>query len=306
MENPPVLPPPVPPDRALLNVRELAQWLRLKERKVYDLVARGDIPHTRAGAKILFAPVEVRRWLAARAGGGAARAALPPTIAGSHDPLLEWAVRESRCGLALLTQGSRDGLERLAAGEACAALLHLPDAAIADFNRHAADERLRGRNVALVEWARREQGLLVARGNPKGLRSVAQLVRRGVRVALRQDGSGSRELLERLLERENVRPSALRSCVAPAPTESDLAAAIASGQADAGLGARPAAHLFGLDFVPIAVERLDLAVSRASWFESPLQSLWKFARSRRFGAHAAALTGYDLASAGEVTWNDQA
>src|SRR5579859_7869825 len=106
----------------LLNVRELAEWLRLKERKVYDLVARNDIPHTRAGAKILFAPAEVERWLAARASGSVARAPAPPTIAGSHDPLLEWAVRESRCGLALLTQGSRDGLERLAAGEACAAL----------------------------------------------------------------------------------------------------------------------------------------------------------------------------------------
>ncbi len=299
-------PPPAPPDRALLNVREVAEWLRLKERKVYDLVARGDLPHTRAGAKILFAPAEVRRWLAARAGGAAARPAAPPTIAGSHDPLLEWAVRESRCGLALLTQGSRDGLERLAAGEACAALLHLPDAAIADFNRHAADERLRGRNVALVEWARREQGLLVARGNPKGLRAVGQLARRGVRVALRQPGSGSRELLERLLERERVKPSALHASGTPAPTESDLAAAIASGTADVGLGARAVAHLFGLDFVPIAVERLDLAVSRAGWFDAPLQALWKFARSRRFAAHAAALTGYDLAHAGEVSWNDQA
>ena len=299
-------PPPALPDRALLNVREVAEWLRLKERKVYDLVARGDLPHTRAGAKLLFAPAEVRRWLAARAGGAAARSAAPPTIAGSHDPLLEWAVRESRCGLALLTQGSRDGLERLAAGEACAALLHLPDAAIADFNRHAADERLRGRNVALVEWARREQGLLVARGNPKGLRAVGQLARRGVRVALRQPGSGSRELLERLLERERVKPSALRASGAPAPTESDLAAAIASGEADVGLGARAVAHLFGLDFVPIAVERLDLAVSRAGWFDAPLQALWKFARSRRFAAHAAALTGYDLAHAGEVSWNDQA
>jgi excisionase family DNA binding protein len=298
--------PPPASAATLLNVREVAEWLRLKERKVYDLVARGDIPHTRAGAKILFAPAEVQRWLAARSGGAAPRTALPPTIAGSHDPLLEWAVRESRCGLALLTQGSRDGLERLASGEACAALLHLPDATISDFNRQAADERLRGRDVALVEWARREQGLLVARGNPKGLRSAGHLARRGVRVVLRQEGSGSRELLERLLERERVKPSALRASVAPAPTESDLAAAIASGDADAGLGARAAAHLFGLDFVPIAVERLDLAVARASWFDPPLQSLWKFARSRRFAAHAASLTGYDLARAGEVTWNDQA
>jgi excisionase family DNA binding protein len=290
----------------LLNVRELADWLRLKERKVYDLVARNEIPHTRAGAKILFAPPEIERWLAARAAGAAPRAAVPATMAGSHDPLLEWAVRESRCGLALLTQGSRDGLERLAAGEACAALIHLPNADITDFNREAAEERLRGRDVALVEWARREQGLLVARGNPKKLKSVEHIARRGVRVMLRQEGSGSRELLERLLARAGLAVPAVHAVGDTAATESDLAAAIGSGHADAGLGARAAAHLFQLDFVPLTVERLDLAVSRARWFDPPLQALWRFARSRRFAAHAATLTGYDLAQAGEVTWNDQA
>ncbi|HEX3098646.1 MAG TPA: helix-turn-helix transcriptional regulator [Usitatibacter sp.] len=295
-----------PPGAALLNVRELAGWLRLKERKVYDLVSRGEIPHTRVGAKILFTPAEVERWLAGRAAGAGARPAAPPTIAGSHDPLLEWAVRESRCGLALLTQGSRDGLERLAAGEACAALLHLPHADLGDFNREPADAMLRGHDVALVEWARREQGLLVARGNPKKLAAVGHLARRGVRVVLRQPGSGSRELLERLLERERVKPASLAAARETASTESDLASAIAAGEADAGFGARAAARLFNLDFVPLAVERLDLAVSRPRWFDSPLQALWRFARSRRFAAHAQSLTGYDLAHAGEVTWNDQA
>ena len=293
-------------DAPLLNVRELAHWLRLKERKVYDLVARNEIPHTRAGAKILFATPEVERWLAARAAGAMPHRAAPATIAGSHDPLLEWAVRESRCGLALLTHGSRDGLERIAAGEASAALLHLPHADLADFNREAAEDRLKGRDVALVEWARREQGLLVARGNPKKLAAVAHLARRGVRVTMRQEGSGSRELLERLLEREGVKPPALHAAGHTASTESDLAASIAAGEADAGFGARAAARLFNLDFVPIAVERLDLAVSRPRWFDPPLQSLWRFARSRRFAVQAAALTGYDLANAGEVTWNDQA
>ena len=290
---------------ALLNVRELAGWLRLKERKVYDLVARNEIPHTRVGAKILFTPAAVERWLALRAIGVPARMA-PATVAGSHDPLLDWAVRESRCGLAMLTQGSRDGLERLIAGEACAALIHLPHADLADFNRAAADERLRGRDVALVEWARREQGLLVARGNPKKLRAVAHLARRGVRVGLRQPGSGSRELLERLLEHEGVRPAALHAMAETSSSESDLAAAVVTGRVDVGLGARSAARLFNLDFVPLAVERLDLAVSRPRWFDPPLQALWRFARTRRFAVQAASLSGYDLAHAGEVTWNDQA
>ncbi len=91
--------PPAAPAR--LTVAEVARHLRLGTRKVYDLVARKGLPHTRAGAKLLFDVAEVERWLAQSAGGETQRAGLPPpVIGGSHDPLLEWAVRESRRGRA--------------------------------------------------------------------------------------------------------------------------------------------------------------------------------------------------------------
>jgi len=289
---------------AWLTVAEVARHLRLGTRKVYDLVARKGLPHARAGGKLLFDVAEVERWLAQSASASPARGGLPPpTIGGSHDPLLEWAVRESRCGLALLTQGSADGLERLARGEVAAALMHLPAADLADFNRAEADERLRGCNIALVEWARREQGLLVRRGNPKKLRAIGDLAKRGVTVAVRQAGAGSAVLLERMLAREGIDRRRLRS----GPTamgENDLAMAVKSGEADVGLGARAAARPLGLDFVPLVVERLDLGVSRAAWFEAPLRSLFAFAQGKRFAEHARALGGYDIAGLGTITWND--
>ena len=294
--------PPAAPAR--LTVAEVARHLRLGTRKVYDLVARKGLPHARAGGKLLFELAEVERWLAQSASGTAARRGLPPpTLAGSHDPLLDWAVRESRCGLALLTQGSADGLARLARGEVSGALMHLPSADLADFNRAEAESSLRGQNAALVEWARREQGLLVARGNPKKIRAVADLAKRGVVVAARQAGAGSAALLERLLARDGVDRRRLRF----GPTamgENDLAMAVKSGAAHVGLGARAAARTLGLDFVPLAVERLDLGVSRAAWFEPPLRSLFAFARGRRFAEHAQALGGYDIAGLGAITWND--
>ncbi|MGE0358347.1 MAG: substrate-binding domain-containing protein [Burkholderiales bacterium] len=288
---------------ARLTVAEVARHLRLGTRKVYDLVARKGLPHARAGGKLLFDLAEVERWLARTASGAAPGGLPPPTLGGSHDPLLEWAVRESRCGLALLTQGSGDGLARLARGEVSGALMHLPSADLSDFNRAEAGEHLRGRNVALVEWARREQGLLVARGNPRKIRSVADLARRGVRVAMRQPGAGSAALLERLLAKEGLERRQLKA----GPTcmgENDLASAVKAGVADAGLGARAAALTLGLGFVPLAVERLDLGVSRAAWFEPPLGALFAFARGKRFAEHARALGGYDIAGLGTVTWND--
>ncbi|MBK6980755.1 MAG: hypothetical protein IPH30_03890 [Betaproteobacteria bacterium] len=88
--------------------------------------------------------------------------------------------------------------------------------------------------------------------------------------------------------------------------ENDLASAVKSGEADVGLGARAAARPLGLEFLPLVVERLDLGVSRAAWFEAPLQALFAFARGRRFAEHARALGGYDIAGLGTVTWNDPA
>ena len=293
--------PPAAPAR--LTVAEVARHLRLGTRKVYDLVARKGLPHARAGGKLLFDLAEVERWLARSASGAFAAGIAPPTLGGSHDPLLEWAVRESRCGLALLTQGSGDGLERLARGEVSGALMHLPSADLSDFNRAEAEERLRGRGVALVEWARREQGLLVARGNPKKIRTVAGLAKRGVTVARRQPGAGSAALLERLLAREGIDRRRLKA--GPMTMgENDLASAVKNGEADVGLGARAAARPLGLDFVPLVIERLDLGVSRAAWFESPLQVLFAFARGRRFAEHARSLGGYDISGLGTITWND--
>ena len=85
---------------------------------------------------------------------------------------------------------------------------------------------------------------------------------------------------------------------------SDLAAAIQAGEADAGLAARSQARMAGLDFIPLITERIDLAVSRARWFDPPLQALWAFARSRRLAAHAEAMGGYDVSNLGTITWND--
>ena len=283
---------------------EVAGHLRLGTRTVYDLVARKGLPHRRAGGKLLFDLPEVEAWLARSSGGSAPSRGLPPAlVAGSHDPLLEWAVRESRCGLALLTQGSTDGLERLARGEVSAALAHLPSKDLADFNRDEADGLLAGKNCALLEWARREQGLLVARGNPRKIRSLADLARRGVTVAARQPGAGSAVRLARLVAREGIDRRRLRFGPA-AMGEGDLAASVKGGEADTGLGARAAAVLLGLDFVPLVVERLDLAVSRAAWFEPPLVKLFAFARGKRFAEKARALGGYDVAGLGAISWND--
>lgn len=288
-----------------LTTREVAQLLRLRPRTVYHFVARGDIPHSRARGRLLFDRETIDRWLAGQSAGTieGGNADPPATIAGSHDPLLEWAVRESRCGLALATVGSVEGVERFVARGACAALVHIPDAEGDGFNGEVFRARLGRLPTVALHWARREQGLVVAPGNPLGIRCLADAARRRARFAMRQPGAGSHLLLARLLRTEGVAARRLRQTGAYATSETDVADAVAEGYADTGLAIRAAVRRDRLEFVPLAWEIVDLVVWRRSCFEAPIQALLEFTRSRRFARHADALGGYDLAACRQVRFN---
>jgi len=289
-----------------MNTREVAEYLRIKERKVYDLVRAKRIPCSRVTGKWLFPRALIDLWVAHNTEYGPAGAAMRPAprvVAGSHDPLLDWAVRESQCGLALLTGGSLDGLRRLAAGEAMIAGMHVLDPDSGEYNLPVAREALSGRDVVLIEWARREQGLLTAPDNPLGLAGVADLRQRKARVIARQHEAGSQILLVHLLSEAGVKLAELRFLPQPALSESDLALAVLEGKADAGLAVRAVAQQFRLHFVPLHSERFDLAMRRRDFFEAPVQALLDFARGETFARRARELGGYDLARFGRVVWN---
>lgn len=293
----------------MLDTREVAAYLRLKERRVYDLARRNSIPHVRATGKLLFPRAQIDAWLAASSGAPAAGSATSasriaaPVIAGSHDPLLEWAVRESACGLAILACGSRAGVLRLARNEGTVAAVHWRDAASGEDNVPLIRALLPAADVVALEWARRSQGLLVAAGNPLSIRSLKSLAKRRVRVVLRQPEAGSHRLFEHLLHDAGVASAALQTIDRPARAETDLAAAIAEGRADAGFGIEAAARAHGLTFIPLAVERLDLVTRRRDAFEPPFQSLLAFTRTALFLRGAKALRGYDVSGTGRVTFN---
>ncbi len=288
----------------MMSTREVAAYLRLSERRIYDLVRMQALPHVRATGKLLFPRVEVDAWLATKssAAPGAHKAA-PPIIAGSHDPLLEWAVREAGHGLAVLACGSSAGLDRLAAGEAAIAAMHWRDATSGEYNVPLVRDRLTGSDVVVVEWAHRKQGLLLARGNPLKIRTLADLVKRKARVIDRQGESGSHELLQQLCKAARVAPESLQRLPRPARAETDIAAAIRDGKADAGVAIEAASRAFGLAFIALATERFDLVMRRRDYFEPPMQALLAFARTAEFRERAAALGGYDVTQSGRIVYN---
>jgi molybdate-binding protein len=221
-------------------------------------------------------------------------------FAGSHDPLLEWALRESGAGLATYFDGSLDGLERFAALEAVAAGMHLVDPADGGWNRHVVAERFGGAPVVLVEFAWRERGMIVAAGSEADFPDVSAL--RGRRLVPRQPAAGSQGLLEHLLRGAGLGPGDVET-IAPARTETDAALAVLEGKVDAAFGLLGPARQFRLGFVPLVRERFDLLVDRRAWFEPALQQFIAFCRSETFRRKAGELQGYDVAGFGTVHYN---
>jgi len=289
----------------LMTTHEVADYLRIKERKVYDLVRRGDIPCSRRSGKWLFPKALIDRWVLQ--GVRSTELALGPApaiIAGSHDPLLDWAVRESNCGLAILAGGSLDGLSRVADGEAAACGAHMRDPDTGTYNVPWVARTLAARDVVVIRWARRTQGLLVAAGNPLGLSGIADLGGAAKpRVGQRQPGAGSQMLLGQLLDEANIDLSQVDLIAPPARSEGDLAQLIADGKADAGVAIAAVARTHRLDFVSLATEYFDLVIRRYDYFEPPIQALLAFARSAPFAVRADELTGYDVSEVGQVVWN---
>jgi putative molybdopterin biosynthesis protein len=290
-----------------LTTKELADLLRVKERKVYELAAASEVPFTRVTGKLLFPRHLIEAWLARHTEVSGDLKALPdppPVAAGSHDPLLDWAIRESRCGMATYFDGSLDGLERLANREALLCGLHIAEGADARgghaWNRAHVAARFATMPVALAEWAWRERGLIVAPDNPLGIDSVGALKAR--RFVPRQAEAGAQHLFRTLLHEAGLEETDL-TLAAPARTEHDVAISVLNGRADAGLGIASVAREYRLGFVPLMRERFDILVWRRSWFEAPMQGLIGFCRTPAFRDKAAELGGYDVSGFGTVHYN---
>jgi len=223
---------------------------------------------------------------------------------GSHDLVLDVAASELRATDPLVTLassnvGSLGGLVALRDGLCHLAGSHLLDPQTGEYTLPYIDRLLGdGPPVAVIRLVHRDQGLIVAPGNPLGLGGVCDLTRPGLRYVNRQRGAGTRVLLDQELARLDLTPDQISGYAREEHTHLGVAAAIAAGRADAGLGILAAARAFGLDFVPVAREPYDL-VLRADTVETPLlKPLWTLLADADFRARVEALGGYSCTETG--------
>ncbi len=222
---------------------------------------------------------------------------------GSHDltlDLLSSEIRRANPGITLSSSnvGSLGGLLALRRGEAHLAGSHLLDEETGEYNVSHIRQVLAGREVVLVNLVHRVQGLMVAPGNPTGVQGLRDLLRDDVSFVNRQRGSGTRVLLDYELRRSGLSPDGIEGYRREEFTHTAVAAAVASGTADAGLGILAAARALGLEFVPLLKERYDLVIPREH-YESPLlRPLLETVRGDRFRSGVEALGGYDTSEMG--------
>lgn len=195
-------------------------------------------------------------------------------------------------------RGSLECLADLAAGKCDIAGFHVPDIAGGSTAYEPYRPRFRARSAALVRFVTRRQGLMVARGNPKRIRSLQDLVTSRVRFVNRQPGSGTRLCLDQLLDTARIRPSQIRGYQTEEFTHAAVAATVASGMAEAGFGIEAAARQQGLDFVALATERYYLAARESTLARPAGRALLAALASASFRRRVEALPGYDVSGIG--------
>ena len=226
-------------------------------------------------------------------------------VIGSHDPLLDELgdmlhVENNDVFMSSAHVGSMGGVMAVRRGEAHAAGCHLLDTESGKYNISFVKKYFPKGGVKLVSCVGRQQGLMVAPGNPLGIQKFADITQKNLRYVNRQKGSGTRILTDYLCKQENIDTDTIYGYDREELTHNSVAVQIASGSADVGMGIYSAAQLYGLDFIPICIEEYDLLIPDAVWDTPQVQQMIATLKSDAFKEKILAMGGYTLDNPGEV------
>ncbi len=299
-----------------LTTREVAQLLKVNEKMVYSLISEKGLPATKITGKWLFPRRLVEEWLemniinAHRPGTGFSTDDGVLLLAGSDDPLLQKTMslfHSKHFGTTAFfaSLGSMGGLKSLRRGICHIGVCHLLQDDNSDYNFDFADKELE-RSPVFVNFSKREQGLLVRKGNPKDIRSVSDLARPGVRIVNRPLGTGTRLLLDYEIAKSEIASSSIEGYQDELPRHLDVGLEVLAGRADAAPAIRTVAGLLDLDFITLRWERFDLLILRERFFERAIQHFIGLLHEQEFQELAASFEGYDISLCGKILFPDNA
>ena len=301
----------------LFSTKEVAQFLKINEKMVYSLVAEKGLPATKATGKWLFPLHLVELWLESQTVNYPKirdpfldRRQDLLIISGSNDILLDRTIslfnRYYPEVVAVFGNlGSAGGLRALRSNLSHIASSHLLQENEEDYNFVFAQEEL-GQPPGVVNFCKREQGLIVAKGNPKGIQGVADLGRLASSIVNRPLGTGTRLLLDRELTKAGIEGGRIEGYEREFPRHLDVGLEVLSGRADAGPGIRVVASLLDLGFVPLRWERFDFLILKDHFFDRNIQTFLGLLNEPGFRDLAGNLEGYDLSLCGKMLFPQKA
>jgi putative molybdopterin biosynthesis protein len=302
--------------KTLLSTKQVAQFLGVNEKMVYTLISEKGLPATKVTGKWRFPSHLVEQWVESQTLNYPEHQTVPQNnhglliITGSNDILLDRTIslfnRRYPDHLAVFGNlGSLGGLRALRRGQCHIASSHLLQEDQEEYNFGFAEEEL-GALPAVVNFSRRRQGLLIAKGNPKKIRSVEDLGRKGLRLANRALGTGTRLLLDRELKRAGIDGDRIEGYHNEFDRHLDVGLEILAGRADAAPGIATVASLLNLDFIPLRWERFDLLISKNRFFEQVVQRFLGILHEKSFSELAREGEGYDLSLSGKMIYPHEA
>lgn len=297
--------------KEMFTTKEVAEYLSINEKQVYRLIKDKKIPATRITGKWLFPKGLIDEWVMASARESVSLAPKPSSlennvvIAGSNDIALELlakntTVQHPRYTVSISNVGSLAGLIALQGRNCHVAASHLLDRETGEYNGPFIKKHFPEMKIVALTLAHREQGLILRKGNPLGISSLSHLANKNLKFVNRQEGSGTRVLLDYGLSENGISPAEIPGYSKIAHTHMEVALEVFSGSADVGIGILAAARMLGLDFVPLATERFDLIIPVENLQMGSIKALREVLCSEEFKSNMAHMGGYDTRDTGKI------
>jgi putative molybdopterin biosynthesis protein len=296
---------------------EVAQIFQISKHTVYELIKRGELQAFKVGNKMRIEQAEIERFKEntkapskkIQPDQSDIPTSIPVRLSGSHDFLVEHFVKQSSKNLQLQLQptyiGSLEGLMMLYRGQCDIAAIHLLDPKSQEYNLPFINQLFIYESISVVRLASREQGFIVARGNPKGISDFNDLVRNDIKFVNRQKGAGTRFLLDSMLSNHRIDPGKINGYENEEWNHLSTASTVSRGIADVAFGIQSAANHLGLDFIPIAKEQFDLVFRFTNENKQILMDLINYLQSSSFKNSLTDLVGYDIEELGKVTYKTE-
>lgn len=285
----------------LLTTKELADFLRLNEKKVYQLVREGAVPHVRVGGKWLFPMSHIMRWIDERV-----QYEQDIRIVGSDDVLLarflsSYSRRDPPKTLAFYSPvGSSNGLQALLQKKCQVCCIHLFDSETEQYNLPVLERFFSHVPYVVVNLWYRVQGLIVKKGNPLGVKSVTDLTKKGIRFINRNEGTGTRVLVEHLLQREHIDKGEVNGFTRTVDSHLESALKVLFDEADVAVGIEYVTNLVPLDFIRLQEERFDLVIPGELWQTRLIQDFMRDIEPSLLTALSGNLPGYHFRDTGRI------